>query len=246
MKQTHLQRANLGLVASRLRKRILEIDEENVFLGSEQKLMQDMDVSRPTFRQAARLLEQEQLLAIKRGPGGGFFTRRPSFEGVAHLMSICMVSRKAKLIHMFQAAHSLSIETARLAAASRDSDKRQEPLRLLEQYANIDVQNKKEIAQLAIALQESITRIADNPILHVFLQVVLEFAGYFNTMHSATPKHVKHYLEIQKDLALAISNGDAEVAAIHANRLNKEYAKWTTAETVNSAYIALRKSKEND
>src|SRR5690606_4084804 len=92
--------------AARLRDMALGQDAD-FFLGSEEQLIRLLDVSRPTFRQAARLLEHEQLLTIRRGPGGGFFTRRPSADAVVHLASICLVAQRSRVSHMLQAGAPL-------------------------------------------------------------------------------------------------------------------------------------------
>ena len=66
-------------VAIVLRERILSA-EEGFYLGSEADLALEVGVSLPTLRQAARMLEYEELLTIKPGKGGGYFTRRPTME----------------------------------------------------------------------------------------------------------------------------------------------------------------------
>jgi len=54
-------------------------------LGSEPELMGRYDVSRATFRQSVRLLEQYGAVQCRRGPGGGLFTTAPSPEHVHQL-----------------------------------------------------------------------------------------------------------------------------------------------------------------
>lgn len=66
-------------VANILRERILSRPEGS-YLGSEGDLAAEIGVSLPTLRQAARMLEYEELLIIKPGKGGGYFSRRPSIE----------------------------------------------------------------------------------------------------------------------------------------------------------------------
>ena len=66
-------------VAIILRERILSM-EEGAYMGSEADLAEEVGVSLPTLRQAARMLEYEELLTIKPGKGGGYFTRRPTIE----------------------------------------------------------------------------------------------------------------------------------------------------------------------
>ena len=66
-------------VATILRERILSMKEE-AYVGSEADIASEFGVSLPTLRQAARMLEYEELLTIKPGKGGGYFTRRPTIE----------------------------------------------------------------------------------------------------------------------------------------------------------------------
>ena len=66
-------------VATILRDHILST-EEGTFMGSESELASEIGVSLPILRQSARMLEHEQLLTIKSGKGGGYFTRRPDIE----------------------------------------------------------------------------------------------------------------------------------------------------------------------
>ena len=54
--------------------------KEEAYVGSEADIASEFGVSLPTLRQAARMLEYEELLTIKPGKGGGYFTRRPTIE----------------------------------------------------------------------------------------------------------------------------------------------------------------------
>lgn len=64
-----------------LRDEILQRDDGE-WLGWEDDLVERLGVSRPTLRQAARLLEAEELLVVKRGTNGGLFARRPTTDTV--------------------------------------------------------------------------------------------------------------------------------------------------------------------
>ena len=60
------------LVAGDLRRRILRGElVENDALPSESALMQRFGVSRPTLREAFRVLESESLISVRRGAHGG-------------------------------------------------------------------------------------------------------------------------------------------------------------------------------
>src|SRR2546422_3655014 len=70
-----------------LRDEILDRPDGD-WLGSEDHLLERLGISRPTLRQAARVLEAEELLVVKRGLNGGLFARRPSTDAVARIASI--------------------------------------------------------------------------------------------------------------------------------------------------------------
>src|SRR5262249_44465324 len=86
-----------------LRRTVLS-HSDGEFLGSEPELVARLGISRPTFLQAAKLLEQEQLLVIKRGVGGGFFARQPSTSGVAHVAAVYLHTRAATIEHAIRSA----------------------------------------------------------------------------------------------------------------------------------------------
>src|SRR5690606_6477873 len=77
--------------------------------------------SRPTLRQAARVLESEQLLAVRRGIGGGYYARQPSMDAVGRAAASFLKSRGAGLHHMLQTARALMRGIATTAAASDDA-----------------------------------------------------------------------------------------------------------------------------
>jgi GntR family transcriptional regulator, transcriptional repressor for pyruvate dehydrogenase complex len=59
--------------------------EPGTYLGSEATLSRRFGVSGPTFRQAARLLEHEEVIEIRRGLHGGYFASRPKLETVVRV-----------------------------------------------------------------------------------------------------------------------------------------------------------------
>lgn len=71
-------------IATDLRERILD-STEGLCLGSEEGLGQQFGVSKPTLRQAARVLQNEGLLEVRRGAQGGYFTRRPRLEFISRM-----------------------------------------------------------------------------------------------------------------------------------------------------------------
>src|ERR1700712_4526183 len=56
-------------------------------LGTEQELADEFGVSRPTLREALRLLSASQLIRVGRGRTGGIFVARTPSEGMSHNLS---------------------------------------------------------------------------------------------------------------------------------------------------------------
>lgn len=69
-------RANVNTVANRLRE-LSKDAEDKQFLGSEEDLVTSIGAARATIRQAARLVEREGFLFVRRGMNGGYFAARP-------------------------------------------------------------------------------------------------------------------------------------------------------------------------
>jgi DNA-binding GntR family transcriptional regulator len=101
--------------AAVLRERILAMPADTR-LGSEERLLDDLGVSRSTLRQVARILEGEGLLKVRRGKNGGYFAARPDLSTVqaavsGYLRTLGVPSHDATMI-----ASVLWVETIRRAA----------------------------------------------------------------------------------------------------------------------------------
>jgi DNA-binding FadR family transcriptional regulator len=68
-------------VANELRELALD-SEEGAYIGSEDSLGERLGVSAPTLRQAARWLEYEQVLQVRRGVSGGYYALRPRIDAI--------------------------------------------------------------------------------------------------------------------------------------------------------------------
>ena len=225
-----MSRSSLQQAANEFRHWVLTLDDEDVFLGSESDLIDRFNVSRPTFRQVARLLEQEQLISIRRGPGGGFFSRRPSFDGIAHMMSIYLVAQRARLSDMLQVGRPLLVEAARLAANNSSELARRAPWIFL-QSQQLELESRTSFTRHAIGFNNTLVGISDNPMLGIFMEIIQAFAGHFDSLRGFTPDRARRYLTAQRRLALAIREGDTEIAAVMAGRMSDELASWVKEDT---------------
>src|SRR5262249_22203781 len=74
---------------ARLRELIFAHDEHEL-IGSLPDLAKQMGVGIVTVQQAARILEHEGALEVRRGPGGGYYGRRPDAAALERSLAAYM------------------------------------------------------------------------------------------------------------------------------------------------------------
>jgi DNA-binding FadR family transcriptional regulator len=105
------------LVAARLRKMIARGElKENDWLPTEPELMTQFGVSRPTLREAFRLLEGDRLIQIRRGPPGGARVTLPGPEAAAPLFGLVLTLSGTTLADVQAARLVLEPPAVRLLA----------------------------------------------------------------------------------------------------------------------------------
>jgi GntR family transcriptional regulator, transcriptional repressor for pyruvate dehydrogenase complex len=108
------------LVAAKIRRAIImgEIPPgEN--LPAEAKLIEMFEVSRPTIREAVRILEFENLISVSRGARGGAKVCPPSSDFLARAMGVALQARRVSVADVFEARALIEPPAAKLAAESR-------------------------------------------------------------------------------------------------------------------------------
>jgi GntR family transcriptional regulator, transcriptional repressor for pyruvate dehydrogenase complex len=79
------------LLAARIRGQIVRGElKEGDRLPSEIELMERFGVSRPTLREAFRILEAEDLISVKRGSRGGARVTQPSLSVAARYVGLLL------------------------------------------------------------------------------------------------------------------------------------------------------------
>jgi GntR family transcriptional regulator, transcriptional repressor for pyruvate dehydrogenase complex len=88
-------------------------------LPSEQQLMEQFGVSRPTLREAFRILEAEDLISVKRGSRGGARVTQPSLSVAARYVGLLLQVRGTTIADVYEARMVLEPACARLLARRR-------------------------------------------------------------------------------------------------------------------------------
>jgi GntR family transcriptional regulator, transcriptional repressor for pyruvate dehydrogenase complex len=109
------------LVAADIRARILvgELDEG---LPTEQLLLEEFSVSRPTLREALRILETEGLIRTRRGKQGGAVVSRPTVDTAAYHLGLVLQGVGVNLDDLAAARHMLEPLCVSLAARRPDRE----------------------------------------------------------------------------------------------------------------------------
>lgn len=109
------------VIARTIRSQIVHREiPEGAALPSEAELMARFGVSRPSLREAFRILESEQLIAVRRGPRGGARVTRPNVTVASRYLGLLMQVDGVLLSDVFQARALIEPVALRLIAQRED------------------------------------------------------------------------------------------------------------------------------
>lgn len=104
------------LIARELREAIIRGEIREGTNLPEHELLAQFGVSRPTLREAIRLLEGEHLLELSRGPKGGARVLRPSIDVAARYFGILLQIGGVSLADLYRASALIEPAAVRLLA----------------------------------------------------------------------------------------------------------------------------------
>lgn len=229
-----------------LREEILRSDSEGQewLLGSEDDLIRVLGVSRPTLRQAARMLEQEQLLVVRRGIGGGLFGRRPTAEAVSHTASVYLRSQGATYKDLISTQLILGTECARLAAGNPDAEARAELVSFYgaELPESDGAQGVRDFIRATVEFQRRVADLALSPALRLFVYVLMDLSEGSAPIARvyADDERQRQTLARHQAVAEAIAAGDAKAAAERMRNHMELILNWVDAPTRNERLSPLR------
>jgi GntR family transcriptional regulator, transcriptional repressor for pyruvate dehydrogenase complex len=214
--------------ADQLRHMILDASVPGAFLGSEKDLMAILGVSRPTFRQAAKLLMHENLLTIKRGVHGGFFSQAPSGEAVSRTAALYLNMRNTTMRQINDVATPLQIEAALLLAQHPDPKHRARLREFVRHFNDPAVtEAERHPFRRMLAYETLLGDLAGNPAIALALKVMRDMLrdprhGHFKL----NDERATAYEQFQRRLADAVADGDAEMATLIAQNHAAAVNRW--------------------
>lgn len=234
---TEVKKRGGDLVAARIVKALREeilARGEGAFLGSEEELLSRYRVSRPTFRQTARVLENEQLLTVKRGIGGGYYARRPTMHSVGRAAATYLRSRNTGLSDLLEASSSACHTIARLAAQSSNEAGREAVRQQYERMRTLSPQTCS-VAEFNAEDRELAARLgalSGNPPLELFVATLYQ-VGVDDTrmqLFEGHPERLAEYLQRRLQLCEAVLSRDPEVAEVLQDRTSRQLIVWLDAD----------------
>jgi GntR family transcriptional regulator, transcriptional repressor for pyruvate dehydrogenase complex len=112
------------LVAAHIRRRIVRGElTEGQALPPESVLMEEFTISRPTLREAFRILESEGLITVRRGARGGARVQVPTSGVAARYAGLVLQHRGTTLADVFEARVIVEAPAAGIVARRRDHAK---------------------------------------------------------------------------------------------------------------------------
>ncbi|MDE3075320.1 MAG: FadR family transcriptional regulator, partial [Chloroflexota bacterium] len=109
------------LVAQNLRRQIVEgILADGDLLPRQEDLLEQFGVSKPSLREALRILETEGLITVQRGNVGGARVHAPRIQDAAYMIGLVLRSRNVSLEDVGDSLKLLEPVCAGLCAARAD------------------------------------------------------------------------------------------------------------------------------
>lgn len=209
------------LIASRIRRRIVtrQIAEGDA-LPPEGELMAEFGVSRPTLREAFRILESESLITVTRGSRGGARVHAPKVTLVARYAGLYLQYMGTPLEDV-SAARALVEPPAARMLARRDQATDCERLRSLVEEERRVEDDPKRIAELLTRFHELIMELAGSDTLSLVVGMLHDIV----TKHAETAfgepldlEQTRRAIRSQEKLIRLIEEGDEDGAEAHWRR----------------------------
>lgn len=212
------------LVALNLRRRIIGGDlPDGAELPREAELLEEFGVSRPSLREALRILETEGLIRIRRGKIGGGVIRRPTAQSTAYHLGLTLQSHGATLRDLAQARVVLEPACAGFAAGqdARSRKRLAEQLGMLIDANEACIGQSYEFTEKALEFHAAIVEHCGNTTVALLagsLEAVWSSQERFWAQQVASDggypqdKYQKDVIRAHRRVAEAIAKGDVETA----------------------------------
>jgi len=163
------------LLAARVRGQIIRGElKEGDALPAESELMERFGVSRPTLREAIRVLEMESLLRMRRGSRGGALVTAPDPRVAARAVGVLLQLRGVSLRDVHQARTMIEPMAARQVAESGPPPGTLDSLRERNEAARDHAADLSEFPGVCWLFHKGLVEAAGNQTLAVLAQNIAD------------------------------------------------------------------------
>ncbi|UXA15631.1 FadR family transcriptional regulator [Mycobacterium sp. SMC-8] len=208
------------LVAGTLRRMVVEGQlKDGDFLPNEAELMAHFGVSRPTLREAVRVLESERLVEVRRGSRTGARVRVPGPEVVARPAGLLLELSGATIADLLTAKSGIEPMAARLLAESGSPEAFDELEQMLEKLA-ADGHQSSRLAEATGLFHLRVVQLSGNATLSIVAGMLHEItvrhtAFVFNERRPVSKADYDTLLRSYRRLMQFLRAGDAVGAETH-------------------------------
>ncbi|MDQ2648769.1 MAG: FCD domain-containing protein [Actinomycetota bacterium] len=192
------------LVADSIRRQIVTGElQDGESLPPEAALIETYGVSRPTFREALRILQSESLISIRRGSRGGARVNAPMIDPIARHAGYVLQHQATTLEDVYEARRILEPPAAAMLATTPKATKKalREALAVEQEAAALD---PKTYARASADFHEAVMRLAGNNTLALFAGI----------LHGIIDRHSETVYRDEKDIPGRRSRSDAAHAKL--------------------------------
>lgn len=190
-------------------------------LGREPELVERFGVSRPSLREALRILEAENLITVVRGVHGGVIVHEPDQRMTARTASLVLRARNVSLADVFEARALLEPLAAKAIASHPDRRAAVAELRGLIDQEEDSIEDPESFALANAAFHERLVSLGGNQTLAIVAEMLDEIVVRAVTAVSRTDDVVGSLstrlrgLRSQRRLLELIEAGDAVASEEH-------------------------------
>jgi DNA-binding GntR family transcriptional regulator len=164
----------------------------------ERELADKLNISRTPIREALFRLESQGF--VKTLPRKGVVVSKMSTEEIIEIFTI------------LSSLESLAVKLAATKVTEEDKGKLKAQIEEIEHLLARENLDTDALTDLHIDVNETIYKLAKSPRLYEMLHSLLEYIQAFATVGQEVPGRLRKSLEEHRDIAIAVRNGDSELA----------------------------------
>jgi GntR family transcriptional regulator, transcriptional repressor for pyruvate dehydrogenase complex len=216
------------LLAAKIRGQIIRGElKAGDALPAETELMERFGVSRPTLREAVRVLEMESLLRMRRGSRGGALITSPDPRVAARSVGVLLQLRGVSLRDIHQARTIIEPMAARHIAASGNAQEVLATLRERNEAARVSVRDFRQFPVDSWSFHKGLIEGTRNQTLTVLVQTIADIIELQATRGSARSAPAACADEQVRVNLQSVEANDTLLKLLEARDADGAEAHWT-------------------